>query len=165
MRAYINGYYWKKHELYNNDLKNLGYYSDFQNELVNLFNSLIIDWLNINSNIDMLLLLDNENKELLKNSLLLDGNVKQAVDKYIISLVNNNKEKNLGLLELFIINHIHNIPICVSVNGNLKYYINNNNIKKETNEKYLNKYNICINFEQLSKDNYPENVEIIYYKK
>ena len=163
MRAYVNGYYWKKHELYNNELKNLGYYGDFQNELVNLFNSMIIDWLNISKNIDILLELDNENKELLKNSLILDGNVKKAIDKYIISLVNNNIEKNLGFLELFIINNIHKIPICISINGNIKYYINNI-IRKETNEKYLNKYNICINFEQLMKDNYPENVEIIYYK-
>ena len=165
IRGYTNGYYWKKHELYSNELKNLGYYSDFQNELINLFNSMIIDWLNIAENVDILLSLDNENRELLRDSINLDSNVKQSINKYIISLINNNKERNFGLLELFILNIMHKIPICIMFNGTIKYYINDKNIKNETNDKYLNKFNICINFEQITKDNYPESVETIYYKK
>ena len=63
-----------------------------------------------------------------------------------------------------ILNIIHKIPIIISINGNITYRINKS-IELESNEKYLNKFNICINFEQITKDNYPENVEIVYYKK
>jgi hypothetical protein len=55
LRAYCNGYYWIKHELYNNDNRNLGFYSELQNEIINIFRSIIIDWLNIPTNIEKLL--------------------------------------------------------------------------------------------------------------
>ena len=82
----------------------------------------------------------------------------------VIILEGNYQGKNLYVQNPF---SSIGVGFCVSevlINGNITYYINNFTIKKETNDKYLNKFNICINFEQITKDNYSENIEIIYYK-
>ena len=39
------------------------------------------------------------------------------INKYIISIIDNNLETNYGLLELFILNKIHLIPIVLLFNG------------------------------------------------
>ena len=43
--------------------------------------------------------------------------------------MDSNTENNLGLFELFILNHINKIPIVIMINNIIKYYINNNAIK------------------------------------
>ena len=172
-RAYVNGYYWIKHKLYTNDTRNLGYYSDTQNEMVNLFRSQIIDWLNIPDNIRLLIDLTDSTKKLISNPILSIGmsqeltmEAKLVVNKYIVKLMEVNIEDNLGLLELFILNNIHNIPIVILINGIARYFINNDIkiIKSDNVSKYLNSSNICIGLDINIDYKYPSDVESIYYK-
>jgi len=187
LRAYINGYYWNKHELYTPELRNLGYYNEIQNELINLFRSIIIDWLNIPSNILDLLSISSKEKEILNNKILyitnmnenknIGDNIKSTINtenkiiinKYIISLIENNKENNMGLFELYILNKIHNIPIIILINGIVKYYIHDEHIKifntiNDEHDKLLNSNNICINMDFGSNIYYPNIVNVVYYK-
>jgi hypothetical protein len=168
LRSYCNGYYWIKHSVYSVENRNLGFYSELQNELINIFRSLIIDWLNISSNVEELEKLDMETKNILKNKLLFvdnHDNKRILINTYIIDLMENIKESNLGLLELFILNQIHNIPICYMINGVPKYYINEKLITiKKDDTKYQNSESICINVEIHSGINYPYAVDVIYYK-
>jgi len=45
IRAYINVYYWLNNPLYDNNIRNLGYYSNLQSQLTNLFKATIIDFI------------------------------------------------------------------------------------------------------------------------
>lgn len=171
VRAYINGYYWIKHNLYTIDSRNLGYYSEMQNEIINLFRSMIIDWLNVPDNIYLLTNLDIETKNFIKDPIVFsDGssNQKLIINNFIIRLMENSTENNLGLFELFIINKIHNIPIIILVNGVATYYINEHIAKFDPNDsdkdKYLSDKNICINLDVDRENQYPALVEVIYYK-
>jgi len=166
-RAYCNGYYWIKHSLYTLDGKNLGFYSEMQNELINRFRSQIIDWLNIPDNIEELENLNEKSKNILKNKMLFVNNKENKrifINSYIVELMEKEKESNLGLLELFILNKIHNIPICFMINGFSKYYIDNNIIEIDNISKYQNSKTICINIELHSGTSYPYAVDVIYYK-
>ncbi len=169
LRAYTNGYYWIKHELYTVDTRNLGYYSDLQNEIINLFRSIIIDWLNVPDNINFLLDLDEKSKSILDNPILFmdkNSNKRLVINNYIVRLMESNVENNLGLFELFILKQIHDIPIVILINGNLKYFINNS--VKIINDKSTDKYNtskyISINLDIPEKSNYPSIIEVIYWK-
>jgi hypothetical protein len=173
IRAYVNGYYWIKHKLYTNDIRNLGYYSESQNDIVNLFRSLIIDWLNIPDNINLLVNLSDNTKKLLSNPIVnIDlspdstQNSKLIINKYIVKLMEINIEDNFGFFELFIFNNIHNIPIVIIINGNPKYYLNRDDIKviKNNHDTFLISSNICIGVDVNTDSKYPNVVEAIYYK-
>lgn len=173
IRAYVNGYYWIKHKSYTLDTRNLGYYSDTQNEIVNLFRSHIIDWLNIPDNIKYLTNLDDETKKIVSNQILeLDIKAKKIVEnqliinKYIVRLMENNIEENLGFMELLILNNIHNIPIVIFINGTPKYYIKENisKIKNEASNKYFSSSNINIGLDYNVDYKYPNTIETIYIK-
>jgi hypothetical protein len=168
LRAYCNGYYWIKHSLYATDGRNLGFYSELQNEIINIFRSLIIDWLNIPDNVDLLENLDDKTKSILKHKLLFVDNrlnKRILINTYIIELMEKSKESNLGLLEVFILNKIHNISICYMINGAGKYFINNKIIEIKNNDsQYQKSENICINIELHSGTSYPYAADIIYYK-
>lgn len=168
LRAYCNGYYWIKHSSYTIDGKNLGFYSELQNEIINRFRSQIIDWLNVPDNIELLQNLDENTKNILKNKMLYvdnKANKRIYVNSYIVELMEKEKESNLALLELFILNKVHTIPICFMINGVAKYYIDND-IKEIINssEQYQNHSTICINVELHSGTSYPYAVDVIYYK-
>jgi hypothetical protein len=165
LRAYCNGYYWIKHSLYTIEGKNLGFYTELQNEIINRFRTQIIDWLNLPDNINFLENLDDDSKKILKNKLLFVDNKSNRrifINSYIIELMEKEKENNLGLLELFILNQIHDIPICFLINGVPKYFINQT--ITEAKETHQNSSTICINAELHSGTSYPYAVDIIYYK-
>lgn len=173
LRAYVNGYYWNKHKLYTLDTRNLGYYSDTQNEIVNLFRSQIIDWLNIPDNISYLTNLDDNTKKLISNPIVnIEYGIKKSIEeqliinKYIVRLMENNIEENLGFMELLILNNIHSIPIVIFINGTAKYYIHKNitKIKNETSNKYSNISNINIGLDYNTEYKYPNLIETIYFK-
>jgi hypothetical protein len=167
LRSYCNGYYWLKHSLYSIEAKNLGFYSELQNDLINKFRTQIIDWFNIPDNIKELENLDDDTKKILKNKLLfVDNKLNKRIfiNSYIIRLMEKEKEENLGLLELFIINKIHNIPICFGINGSPTYFIDNKITLIDDPTEFLNSKNICINIELHSGSSYPYAVDIIYYK-
>jgi hypothetical protein len=185
LRAYSNGYYWNKHVLYDSDIRNLGYYSNLQNELINIFRSIIIDWLNLPSNIEYLCNLDENTKAIINNPILylnenlnvnkdnvligtIDIQKRLIINKYIIGLIENNTETNYGLFELFILHKIHLIPLVILLNGVSKYYINNNSIieinNKDEKTNYLIANNICINMEFNQNISYPFMIDVLYYK-
>jgi hypothetical protein len=172
LRAYCNGYYWFKHLFYTIEAKNLGFYCDMQNEIINIFRSLIIDWFNIPDNVELLENLDDESKQILKNKILYTNNRTNKhllINNYIIELMERTTETNFGLLELFILNNIHDIPICIMLNNIPTYYLDKQIIKISDSTKNYKKYQnsnvICINAEIHSGSNYPYAVDIIYYKK
>ena len=161
LRAYSNGFYWINHPDYTPEIRNLGYYGLLQTEFLNLFRTVIIDWLNIAENIYYLRDLPDETKKLLKIEFF---NTQKKINEWIIGLIKDSVDDNFGLLELFILNKFHKIPIVVLLN-NLPKYLIDNNIVITDNDEYLNKKHICINLEQITKNNIPHSIEIIYYKK
>lgn len=171
LRAYVNGFFWIKHNMYTNDNRNLGFYSDYQNDLINLFRSLIIDWINNPLNLDIIDELGDETKKILGDTIFVNNTPnKIKINKYIVSLMDSNIEQNYALLELFILNKIHKIPIVIIINGNPTWYFNDNiellnKNNYDENVKLLNSNNICIELDfSIKEDNYPSVVEIIYFK-
>ena len=138
--------------------------------MVNIFRSLIIDWLNFPDNIDFLINLDEKTKSIINNPILFlnkDSNKELIINTYIVKLMENNIESNLGLFELFILKQIHEIQIVFLVNGIHKYVISD--AIKEINSKSIdNKYNkskyITINLDLSEKSQYPNIIETIYWK-
>ncbi len=166
MRGYVNGYYWIKHELYNINIRNLGYYNEIQNELINKFRSIIIDWLMNNKNIEELIELEDEKKEIINKKLLENMNKENAriiINKYISELMTKELENNLGLFEMYILNKIHGIKILVMINGLTKYLIDGDVKKMEKEIKEENM--IVLNMELHQNMTYPYTVEVIYNKK
>jgi hypothetical protein len=156
IRSYVNGYYWIKNIYYDNENRNLGYYNSIQTDLTNYFKSKIIDWLqNKNNKNDIL---SNMNKYLDDNN----------INSFIVKLGSNNELTN-GIIELYILNKIHKIPILViNNNNNIIYIFDNgidNNIKNIDNNKYLynDKY-IKIRFHYIKNNPYPYKIDSIYNK-
>ena len=169
LRAYCNGYYWIKHNLYNVKLRNLGYYSKYQNEFLNLFRSYIIDWLNIDGNLNKLAIIDNDTKKYINNEIINNINAKNSnlINSFIVKFMENDLEFNYALFELYILNDIHKISIVLSINNVITYTIEDGKILKIKNnnyENYLNSNNICINLQLIDDKQYPSIVEIYYYK-
>lgn len=181
IRTYVNGFYWIKHELYTLDARNLGYYSSGQNELVNLFRSLIIDWLNVPDNVKLLSEMDDKTKKILKNNVVnvdvkltrgkehtYSNEHKLIINKYIVKLMESTIEDNFGLFELVVLNNIHHIPIVMIVNGIPKYLISDNKIiviEQTEQTKYLTHEHICIGIDMNIGEKYPNAIESVYYKK
>ncbi len=139
--------------------------------MINLFRSILIDWLNVPDNINYLIDLDSNTKKILNNSITnmnQDDNKRLIVNTYIVKLMQNNIESNFGLFELFILYQIHQIPIVVMFNGNYQYIIKDSikNIENTIDEtkKYSKSTNICINMDVHELNQYPNMVEIIYWK-
>lgn len=160
IRAYSNCFYWITHPLYDNTIKNLGFMSETQTELVNLFISQIIDWLNIESNILFLLHLSNLEKEILQNSIcnILNYNEKQfIINEYIVKIINN----NTYIFEIFVLSIIHEMNVVILLNNEQKYYISKGSIAECEDISVLNKNNICINITMINNIKY---FNSIYYK-
>jgi hypothetical protein len=167
MRAYINSYYWNKHSLYTIDSRNLGYYSPLQNELLNIFKSQMIDWLNVSDNIEMLNSVDNQTSKFLGNITQEKLDIKR-VNLYVINLMENPIENNNGIFELFILNNIHKIKVILMINGEPKYQIDNKKISliKITSDfsQYLNSSNLCINIDHGINNKTINMIESAYFK-
>jgi hypothetical protein len=160
IRAYSNCFYWITHPLYDNTIKNLGFMSETQTELVNLFISQIIDWLNIESNILFLLHLSNLEKEILQNSIcnILNYDEKQfIINEYIVKIINN----NTYIFEIFVLSIIHEMNVVILLNNEQKYYISKGSIVECKDISMLNKNNICINITMINNIKY---FNSIYYK-
>ena len=168
LRSYINCYYWNKHSLYTIESRNLGYYSPLQTKLLDIFRSLIIDWLNIKDNINLLNSLDSITKKYIKNKYIDENITRKQINNYIINIMENPIEENDGLFELFILNNIHGIKIILMTNGEPKYQIDKNKIITLKNIKdyssYLTKNNLCINIDRGINNKSINTVESLYYK-
>ena len=94
-----------------------------------------------------------------------NSNQRLIINKYIVEFMEKSTESNLGLLELYILNQIHSLPIVVLFNDIPKYFINKSIEEiKNADDTHLTKKHICINMDSHSENTYPYSVNIIYYK-
>jgi hypothetical protein len=162
-RAISNNFYWLENKLFDNDIRNLGYYSNLQTNIMNYIKSILIDYLRRESN----------RLELIEYFNSLNINVKKDVLDYKEKLIKNLQLSDEYMIELLIINKILNIPIVIyndyeniiaiydgDVKYQQKYNIGNDKIIERYKEK---KDNINIKFEFAMK-NLISNFSVIFYK-
>jgi hypothetical protein len=103
-RAYSNSIFWIKNIKSETSFRNLGYYSTLQTNLANLFRSYIYDWIIIE-----------KNQELLYNELHKHIKIKKnnLIDDYKNKLFMQKEFYYLGIIDLFILNTYHEIPIIL----------------------------------------------------
>jgi hypothetical protein len=149
-RAFANGLFWNKNKLYDIKYKNLGYYSDLQTDLSNYFKGIIVDWLNNKSNINKI------------KDLLIKYNIKN-INKFIIKISNDISTLSNGIFEYLILSKIYKIKITIyDQNNNILTLLNNGAI---TSDKTIDKDNsIHIRFNYFSKKEYPDSIDVLYYK-
>jgi len=135
IRAYVNCYYWINNPLYDKESRNLKYISDLQTNITYIFKANIIDFISNN------LIKTNANKKIYK---FLNKHFKKN-DNYFESLLHKFR-KNLfntsGIIELYVLSHIINIPIIVYDNYlNVKYIFSQGLLKinDEIKTKFLSK--------------------------
>lgn len=171
MRAFANGYIWLKHLYYDLDSRNIGYYNNSQTDLANYFMSNILDWL-----------IDYENQNALKADII--GHVEilgnNFVKDYVNKISRSAETLSNGIIEYYILNKIHKIPIIVYdnydniqmiIDDGIVYDINTNKESELKNEKYdkytkitsLKNY-INIKYVKVSPIKLPLVVQAIYYK-
>ena len=148
LRSFINGFYWIKHPYDNIKLRNLGYYSPIQTELVNYFKSIIIDWLSKNElDKDILKYIKSKKKE------------KNIQKSFIVRLWKNIGTFTNGLVELYVLNKTQGITIYIFDENNEVKYVIDNGIKSSSSD---TKYN-SINLRYIGDGEIPSEVDAIYY--
>jgi hypothetical protein len=147
IRAYANSYYWVNNKLYDNQSRNLGYFSDLQTKLTYLLKANIIEYMH--------------------NNII---NINSANESFFNSSLNKFRKLGVntdGKMELSVLSKIINIPIIVYDNYyNVKYIYNNGDIifKPENFQKFLsNKNNIFIKFDFDGSTTIPNRVSSIYF--
>jgi hypothetical protein len=161
-RAYSNSYHWIKNELYDEEYRNIGFYSDLQTKLTNYFKSVVIKWL-----------LDDENKEIIEKKLkkYIKYRGEKNIEKYTIKLSQSMNSPSYYIVELFVMSKIYNYPILIydiynkidSIfdNGNIYINANDNIIKNYENKK---KNSINIKFDIVGFKSSPNEVFALYWK-
>ena len=164
LRAFSNSYYWLNNNLYEIDIRNLGYYSDLQTDLANYFRGNIIDFL-----------IDNSNNSYINN--VVSKYLLISKDLFIQELSGKNNILYNGRVEFLILSKIYNISVVIMNNFfeifylfengeiiyDLKCKINENkNIESYKNDKFLKK-SIVIMFEFNFSSSNPSKVKSIYY--
>ena len=142
IRAYVNSYYWLHNSLYDKESRNLGYYSELQNKLTNLFKANIIDYI-VNN----------------KDKMKLDSSINQ---------LRKNNYNTDGIIELTILSYMFDYPIVVFDNfNNVKYIFSNGtvSVNEKTSKKYTSEHNktIFIKFDYEGNNNIPTKIYSIYY--
>jgi hypothetical protein len=133
IRAYVNCYYWMINNLYDKESRNLGYESELQNKLTNLFKANIIDFIANN-------VYNEEFKKDINKYIILD---KELFSKNIFSSSINRIRKNNyntdTILELIVLSYMFPYPIVVYDNYNTVKYIYSSG-PVSVNEKTIAKY-------------------------
>lgn len=139
-RAFANSYFWVKHKYNDPTYRNLGYYSNTQSVLSNLYKSQVIDWLKDSANNSKVKLLDKYIQS--KN-----------IEDLIYKLSSNVETITNCIVELFILSEIYNIIINVYDDNykilfmldSVKSFIYDSNNKSTINNKKMNNINETIN--------------------
>ena len=118
-RSYSNCFYWLKNIYSDISYRNLGYYSTLQTDLSNLFKSFIIDYL-LNKKRTKKMITD-----LHKIIKLTDDTINDYLDYFIKSII----PKYISLIDLYILNQLHHIPIILYDIYDQPFLIINNGIK------------------------------------
>ena len=168
IRGYINSYYWLHNSLYDKSSRNLGYFSELQTALTNLFKANIIDYITnvISSNDEK----SNDIKKDIKKYLDKDID-KKTTNTITNEMINRFRKSNYntdGVIELTILSYMFPYPIIVFDNfNNIKYIFSNGkvDINDKTSKKYTSNHNstIFIKFEYEGNNIIPANIYSIYY--
>ena len=163
IRAYVNSYYWLNNQLYDIESRNLGYLSELQDKITNLFKANIIDY--IQNNVHH----TNFAKDIMDyiETQKTEGNFfVTAINKFRKN--NNNTD---GILELIVLSYLIYYPIVVYDNyNNVKYIFSNGLVKinDKTIKKYLDKSDqnktIYLKFDYEGINTIPRKIYSIYYK-
>ena len=118
-RAYANSLYWIKNETSDTTFRNLGYYSILQTDLANIFKSYIYDWI-----------INEKNQKLLYSVFksIIKLPFENFINEYKIKLFLQKEYYYLGLVDLFILNQIHLIPIILVDQFDNVFFVIDNDI-------------------------------------
>ncbi len=165
IRAYVNSYYWLHNTLYDKETRNLGYESEMQDRLTNLFKANMIDYVANNTT--------NEN---FKNDLhKIAPNFELSKDvnifKSSLSAFRKNNFNTDGLFELLVLSYMFPYPIVVFDNYNAVKYIFSSglvSVNDKTTAKYLQtseqSKTIFLKFDYEGANKIPKKIYSIYYQ-
>ena len=169
-RGYANCYIWLKHLYYDIESRNLGYYSNLQTDIANYFRSNIIDWIYDKNNYD----------DIIQNlKQYIDTAKKRFISDFINKISKDVTNTTNGIVELYILNKIHKIPIIIYDKYNTILYIIDSKViydkfisKENINDKKFQDYKninnlskyINIRFSSMSMSSVPLSIEAAYYK-
>jgi hypothetical protein len=102
-RAYTNSFYWLKNIYSDIAYHNLGYYSPLQTDLSNLFKSFIIDYL----------LNKKRTKKMINDLHGIITFTEQSVSEYLEHFIKSIIPKYISIVDLYILNQLHHIPIIL----------------------------------------------------
>jgi len=167
-RTIANSYYWIENKLLDNEIRNLGYYSNLQTDITNYIKSLIIDYLHNSS----------RRSDLINFFGTVNINIEKEIKNYKDNIINNIGIFDEFMVELHILSYLLksdnvNIPIVIyndfeNIIGiydtgliyNKKYLIGKDDLIQKYKE---NKNSINIKFEFAMK-NLISNFRVIFYK-
>ncbi|AYV85120.1 MAG: hypothetical protein Satyrvirus4_17 [Satyrvirus sp.] len=161
-RAFANGYYWLVHPYNDPVVRNLGYYSNLQTNLSNIYKSQVVDWLllpDTSTEIEKLL-------PYMKYKKITEFATKLSTDIYTLTNC---------LIELYVLSRINETVIYVNdENYNIIYalhptdgfvYDHKKDKKNFDTSKYQKiKKNINLRFHYISKNIFPDKIEVMYPK-
>jgi hypothetical protein len=147
IRGYTNVFFWHMNTFAIDSIRNLGYYSVLQNQILNFFKSLIYSWIINEQNINILY------KDIIKINIPINNFVEIFKNK-----LENRDNTSIYIIILYILNKYHNIPILIyDQYETIIYIIDNKLISLNNKDKY--KQNECLNIKILINK-----IIIIYFK-
>jgi hypothetical protein len=167
IRAYVNSYYWLHNTLYDKETRNLGYESEMQDRLTNLFKANMIDYVANNTNNEQF---KKDIHKLFPNFELDKEMLSKNIFKSQISTFRKNNFNTDGLFELLVLSYMFPYPIVVFDNFNAVKYIFSSgmvNVNDKTTQKYLNtseqSKTIFLKFDYEGVNKIPKKIYSIYY--
>ena len=164
IRAYVNSYYWYHNPLYDKESRNLGYESELQDRLTNLFKANLIDYIANN-------VFNEELKRDIQKYIELSKDILSKNIFYSsINRIRKNSFNTDGILELIVLSYIFPYPIIVYDNYNVVKYIfssgpvsiNEKTIAKYTSDEHIKKC-IVIKLDYEGTNVIPKKIYSIYY--
>src|ERR1700733_5377236 len=161
-RAFANAYFWLLHPYHDSSYRNLGYYDISQTKLSNIYKSQIIDWLTQNEESDQI----GELIPYVKYGKVPEFITKLNMDTYTLTNC---------LVELYILSKIYECVIYIYDDNDQIIYVFHPidgvayDYKKTTQQFDAIKYNffkknINLKFYYMSKNIYPNKIEVLYSK-
>ena len=146
-RAYTNAVYWIKNYMSDPTFRNLGYYSVLQTDMANIFKSYIYDWISNKLNQEMLYSEFNTNG-------IINLSFEDFISEYKTKLFLQKEYYYLGLIDLYILNQQHQIPVVLIDQYDKCFFVIDGKIvfngfdsgKSKPNDKYFEKNTIKIKY-------------------